>query len=552
MSIIPYYIRIGVTGHRVLPDKEKLSEKIREVLHAQIFDLFDEQSREFLRLSAHTPVAFSILTPLAEGADRLVAYEVLKLSNARIEVALPFSKDDYLQDFSSEESRREFEEFLSQARRPVVIHPLSPSTAYAAGDRKEERRQAYLDVGKYVVNHSDLLIALWDGQPWHGKSGTAQIVAYAQALNRPLIIIYTIPPYSISVKKGNGLTATSIPRIESYLTYPIPEKDGQSYVENVYAALFHTPQGRLLSEESKAIIREKLLPFYVRSSLIAKYYQKIYQSAGFFVYSSSVFAVAAVSVGVLCSAWSLYAFFVELILLLAILCVVVFADRRRAHTQWIENRFLAERIRCAVFFALCGVEVSPIFVPSYLRLAHAPDEWMVRVFHELWNRLPLMQGCAGASCMPLVNYIRAAWIQDQIRFHDKKAKTSGTNSRRLEKSGRIVFFIALAAIFSHIVLLCVFRHLQVSFLEKILTFVALVLPAAGAAIGGIRTHREYSRLEKRSCNMAAVLSDLDGRFAQVIRGDELEALLRETDELMLRETQDWLMLMRLVKLEAAV
>jgi hypothetical protein len=39
------------------------------------------------------------------------------------------------------------------------------------------------------------------------------------------------------------------------------------------------------------------------------------------------------------------------------------------------------------------------------------------------------------------------------------------------------------------------------------------------------------------------------RFQEVQSTESLDSLLRETDELMLRETQGWLMLMRFVKLE---
>lgn len=77
-----------------------------------------------------------------------------------------------------------------------------------------------------------------------------------------------------------------------------------------------------------------------------------------------------------------------------------------------------------------------------------------------------------------------------------------------------------------------------------LTFVAIALPAVAAAAEGIRTHREYSRLAKRSENMALALRELDEEFVFASEPDALESLLRETEELMLQETQDWLMLMR--------
>ena len=48
--------------------------------------------------------------------------------------------------------------------------------------------------------------------------------------------------------------------------------------------------------------------------------------------------------------------------------------------------------------------------------------------------------------------------------------------------------------------------------------------------------------------MEAALSDINDRLSHVKTPEALELLLREADELMLRETQDWLMLMRFVEL----
>jgi len=80
-------------------------------------------------------------------------------------------------------------------------------------------------------------------------------------------------------------------------------------------------------------------------------------------------------------------------------------------------------------------------------------------------------------------------------------------------------------------------------------FLALCLPAVAAALEGIRKHNEYSRLATLSENMEEALEELKQRYEEVRSNDSLDSLMRETDELMLRETQGWLMLMRFVKLE---
>lgn len=84
-----------------------------------------------------------------------------------------------------------------------------------------------------------------------------------------------------------------------------------------------------------------------------------------------------------------------------------------------------------------------------------------------------------------VDFARTRWIQDQIRFHEKKAESSGRISRRLEQSAILIFGLAVVAAALHLILLA----LHVEWLERTLTFAAISLPAVGAAIGGIRTHR---------------------------------------------------------------
>lgn len=572
---IPFRIRIGVTGHRRLPDKDKLSEKISQVLNEfievintiknkeklteksqglekDLFDLFDGDSKKAILSSPNTPIAFSILTPLAEGADRLVpqvAQDVLKCSDLKIEVVLPLAKGDYLQDKSSE-SRQEFKELYEKARRPITLKKHTLQEGFSEDNLKEARQQAYEDVGRYVVNHCDVLIALWDGEPSRGKGSTAEIVEYAKKRKRPAIIISTITPYKISILKGHGLYAESLKQIEIFNTFPIQESEQQKYITNTYSSLFNNPEGEKIPEESRELVKDKLLPFYARASMIAEYNQKLYRYAGSFVYSLSSAAIAFVALGILIRRLSPYAFFLEFLLLATILFMVTYANRRKTHKKWIESRFLTERIRSSCFFVTCGVEVSPIDIPPYMRTAHQPDDWMVKVFNEIRNRLPVMKGCHEKYCPQYIEFIKIHWIEDQKNFHEDKATKTKRMSKLLEWSGISIFSVAMVVAISHVISHFYGHELQSSGLNNVLIFFAVVLPAVGAAIGGIRSHREYSRLEKRSKNMEVALTDLNERLSQISTPEDLESLLRETDELMLRETQDWLMLMRFVKLEA--
>ena len=82
-------------------------------------------------------------------------------------------------------------------------------------------------------------------------------------------------------------------------------------------------------------------------------------------------------------------------------------------------------------------------------------------------------------------------------------------------------------------------------------FASIVLPAVGAALGGIRTAREYSRLAKRSENMLQSLTEMKNTLERMESPNDSENLLREKEQVILIETQDWLMLIRFAKLETA-
>src|SRR6266851_6471536 len=112
---IPYRIRIGVTGHRKLDDPVAMQAMVKKAIDAEVEKLFPKESRrkiESVRRAGTTAISFRVLSPLAEGADRVVALAVLSDPDARLDVVLPLALEDYIADFATEESRKEFGELL--------------------------------------------------------------------------------------------------------------------------------------------------------------------------------------------------------------------------------------------------------------------------------------------------------------------------------------------------------------------------------------------------------------------------------------------------------
>lgn len=146
-------ITVAITGHRDMIETKELREKV-----SSFFDDVIQKSKEL-----------TLLSPLAEGADRFVAKIFLEKQKEHkhlsLVVPMPFSKERYLKDFD-EASQKEFFELLDKANDSFSVPNLGNS--------------GYVTLGRYIVDSSDILLALWDGT-YNGKAGgTGDVVEYSQ------------------------------------------------------------------------------------------------------------------------------------------------------------------------------------------------------------------------------------------------------------------------------------------------------------------------------------------------------------------------------------
>jgi tetratricopeptide (TPR) repeat protein len=157
-------IVFGVTGHRDIPptDVPALTSAVRS-----IFDGFRER---------YPSTQLRLLTPLAAGADRIVARAAIA-AGIPIYVPMPFDEAEYRKDFDAAESA-EFDELLAIAKSHFAVGFDGDNDAQnVVGDRTRRARQ-YALVGKYVAYNAHVLIALWDGSISGPVGGTANIVDY--------------------------------------------------------------------------------------------------------------------------------------------------------------------------------------------------------------------------------------------------------------------------------------------------------------------------------------------------------------------------------------
>jgi hypothetical protein len=177
-------LAIGICGHRVLAEPEKVVAGIEQALN---------------RIEAVFPGRpLRILSALAEGADRLALGPALDRPGSKLVAVLPLEKYDYLSDFALSESKDEFLRLLSGADDVVEL----PSC--------DDRDQAFTTSGDYICEHSDVLIAVWDGREGQGQGGTATVVARARARMLPIARVHagnrkpgTLESTSLGIEQGS-------------------------------------------------------------------------------------------------------------------------------------------------------------------------------------------------------------------------------------------------------------------------------------------------------------------------------------------------------------
>lgn len=151
----------GVSGHRdlVAADLPKLRNELRRIFRRY--------------LEAYPQKTFELLTPLAEGADRVAAEEALA-SGIKLVVPLPMAQAEYERDFTTAESLTTFRQLLRQAASQVEVANDSQEDKHLTKSGGTRARK-YAAVGDYIARKSHVLILLWDGKDNQKLGGTAWV-----------------------------------------------------------------------------------------------------------------------------------------------------------------------------------------------------------------------------------------------------------------------------------------------------------------------------------------------------------------------------------------
>ncbi|HHJ16657.1 MAG TPA: hypothetical protein ENJ80_08175 [Gammaproteobacteria bacterium] len=207
-------LRIGIVGNRDLSGAdEALVRQTLEVLLTKIC-----LATETIRVShcqpskqaiyAAEPAQYSLVNALAEGADQLAADVVRTLPFPfRLSCPIPFPLDTYKHWFATQSGREQFDRLVADERLDPVVIELD-----CHADTPTRRRDGYRAAADMLLEHTDILIALYDPDVQGNSGGSLETTQIAVQRQIPVIHLDTKnPQVTTLIRKLTRFEENSIP-----------------------------------------------------------------------------------------------------------------------------------------------------------------------------------------------------------------------------------------------------------------------------------------------------------------------------------------------------
>ncbi len=437
---------IGVSGHRDLraEDLPHLERRVKRI---------------FERLRARYPsTPLLVLSPLAEGADRLVAQVgLLPEFGARLAVPLPMPAALYEADFQEPGSVEEFRALLARADSVFEVPPSAdPASIRNPGPARDTR---YELAGAYVVHQSQILMVLWDGVDSGKVGGTSAMIKLrtegpSDARECRLQPPELFPVYHIVTPRRSNPNPTGEPFRLREIYPPVFHRDERA--EHYYSqGLRNLDQlnrqirkgGDALLEEAAACKRN-LLSASGETSRSAR------QALALDQYGVADALAIRFQRKTVRAHWALHG-----LVLASFLCFVLFAERGEFRVYWLllsllllaaglvthrlsrrhaldslsqDYRALAEGARVRFFWDRAGIDES---VPdNYLEALRSELDWIRQALRG-WEVAAGPKPDQLVDARASLNFVLKHWVEHERRYFLKK---TNDNQRLEDRVHRIV------------------------------------------------------------------------------------------------------------------
>jgi len=540
-------IVIGVSGPQGLADADRapFEDAVRTIL-AQLRQL-------------HPDSPFLVLSPLAEGAERLMARVGLAYGAALI-VPLPMPRPDYERSFSSAQSRREFEDLLRQAECWFEV------ARAGGGNVTGVEQDVQLDT--FLAVQCDVLIALWKGLTSDRLTGTVRVVRFMlegcpharaargllDTLDRSLVyhVVGGAPCearrlYPRDDGTGHEMVAASHRLLEGKDRFNADVRRlGPKLRKDVGVSL-----AALLAQRGEDRMRhvwERLAGYYASADVMALHFQRKGRRAliglfglvlvGFGCYQAYSNLLGEV-------AWRFWFALGYPVLLIVAIVGYRMVRQRQYHDKHLDYRALAEGLRVQFFWGMSGLRDA---VPEHYLRRFTEDLGWIR---NAIRTADLTTG-AGASVRDDPSHLPARlrwvadhWVNDQQRYFTGAA---AKNASGLARAGRITVAFYLGSIAT---MLCVplldFRGGFPAVVRgSMLLGTALALALSGA-IQGYADKMALLEQAQHCRHMAALFTRASRRLDALLSRHDVagaQELIRELGKEVLAENAEWLLMHR--------
>ncbi|MGD9264565.1 MAG: hypothetical protein PVJ71_02180 [Lysobacterales bacterium] len=555
------FLTVGVTGHRDLVEEEipALQEKVREF---------------FLQLQQEFPdLNLQLITPLAEGSDRLVA-DIAQEMGAGLIVPLPMPQADYERDFSSPEAVEAFRESLRGARViNLRTHPDAQSQPLTGADRDRQ----YAQLGIFISNHSQILLALWDGKPSDAPGGTSSVVNYHLTGKMPAYSVEDDSPnllaenendlaYCITVSRNRpggaprkGLKPLQTEWITAHwgfesgeqmpLDYRVTlhrlqdyQQDKAKYqdkIENEGANLLENAPGLELPVGIRAIAEQHRI-----ADWLAIHFQKRISLGLISIYST---AVVAGLIFIIYSEFDGLDFLVNVFLLAFVAGFVIYkiGEHRQWHRKHLDYRALAEGLRVQFYWALAGVidvQSAEFAYDNFLQKQDVDLEWIRHVMRNV----SLARSRDNVPEDAWVDWVIEQWVGDedsqtgQLSYYQRKEQEKAARFQRTTWLGKVALAMGIL-----IALALAVAGADMSDNQR---NVLLVLMGLFPLIAGVRDAYSHKKAEKELIKQYRFMRGVLANARRLLDSSDdpqfRRRVLRALGDAALEEDAEWILMHR--------
>ena len=576
----PFALSLGVTGHR----SEMLGEHSAAVTDRieQVMETLTRSAHELLAASpnwfAEQPAVLTMVSPLADGADQIVADSALRHGYG-LQVVLPFAREASRADLVPA-AQAAFDRLIDRADRVLEL-PGDP----------DDPVDAYVMAGRGTIAHCDMLIAVWDGEVPRGRGGTGEVVEWAMARGMPIVHIpidpartvtlmwsaydpavitqhstdvdrrpfddaHVIalldlllnPPHDERERRNVEMFVTERPRrIRTRLEYPLLlaitgiKRLRADVIQESRAAAMREADWRRFCEDCVdpqpiSVPLDLLGVAHDWADRLASHFAQTYRSGHIFNFVLAAIAVLMGLSGFLFPDAKLQMAFVDFILVLSIILNTRVGVDREWHRRWLDYRQLAERLRPLRSLKLVGIAAPDPPGNDTNPIARRWVEWYAAA---VWRAMGCPHGrIAPSDVHRIATSIAEHEVDPQLSYHQRTGKQIMALDHRLEKASGAIFWVAMITSIATITALIFAPDLLTPW-GNWSTLVSAGLPAIGTAIFGIRFQGDFGGSANRSSATAIALGEIGEGMRADITLSRAADLTEQAARAMFSDLSQW-------------